>query len=187
MQAGYLVSEQSPTGVGALDHYRSVLLKDPSSVAAQKGIQILLEGLLDSAWQAAARDDLERATRFNDYAAAAGASEEMLNDLSLELAFLDKRDRARAGVFDAVSPIRALTVKRQTEPTLPRGVSSGSIELLFTVDEGGSVQDVQVVSVSNEALIDSAISAVRRWRFEPKLERGRPIPVRTGVRFSFQS
>ena len=187
MQAGHLVADMSPSGVGALDHYRSVLLKDPESAAAQKGIDILVDSLVDRAWSAAANDDIDLTRQLVGYAQDAGSDEAALADIGLELDFLERRERARQGMFDKVLPIRELTVRRQSQPQLPRGVDSGYVELLFTVDEEGDVADVQVVSVSDEVLVDAAVSAVQRWRFEPITERGRPLPVRSGVRFSFQS
>ena len=70
---------------------------------------------------------------------------------------------------------------------LPRNATGGWVELLFTVNEDGEVEDVAVVETSSESLRDPAISAVTKWRFEPYRDEGRPIPVRTGVRFSFQT
>jgi protein TonB len=66
-------------------------------------------------------------------------------------------------------------------------VTEGWVELLFTVSETGEVDDIEVVEASSPELEESAVNAVRRWRFEPYLEQGRPIPVRSGIRFTFQS
>ena len=117
----------------------------------------------------------------------AGASELQLASLTDELEFLRRRTQARAGIFSDVLPIRELTARRQQAPVLPRNASGGWVELLFTVNEDGEVEDVAVVESSNDSLRDPAINAVTKWRFEPYEDDGRPIPVRTGVRFSFQT
>ena len=101
--------------------------------------------------------------------------------------FLRRRTLARNGEFSEVLAIRDLVVRRQGAPILPRNAVEGWVELLFTVDEDGSVVDVEVVEATQDALRAPALVAVKKWRFDPYLESGRPIPVRSGVRFSFQT
>lgn len=187
MQEGHLLGTHSPTGIGAMDHYQSVLKRDPSSAAAKSGVQLVISGLLDQAWALSREGRLSEAKIVVAQAAEAGASSIELAEVNNELEFLERRAKARAGEFDDVLPIRSLVARRQNPPDLPRNVGAGWIELLFTVTEDGAVEDVVVVDSSTNALRGPAIAAVKKWRFEPYLDNGRPLPVRSGVRFSFQS
>lgn len=187
MQDGYLLGTQSPSGIGALDHYRSVLMKDPNSAAAQAGVQLVIGGLLDQAWSLSREERIAEALALVEQAEQAGASDLDLVAIHAELDFLQRRETARAGNFDAVLAIRDLVVRRQAAPLLPRNSEGGWVELLFTVYEDGSVQDIEVVETSSSELLEPAVDAVKKWRFEAYLENGRPIPVRSGVRFSFQT
>ncbi len=187
MQAGQLVGADSPSGVGALEHYRSVLKKDPNSAAARSGIELIVEGLIEQGWSAARGNRIDAVESAVENALGAGASQTQLAGLSDELDFLKRRAQARAGIFSDVLPIRDLVAKRQQAPVLPRNATGGWVELLFTVNEDGDVEDIAVVESSSDSLHDPAINAVNKWRFEPFEDDGRPIPVRTGVRFSFQT
>ncbi len=187
MQEGHLLGIHSPTGIGALDHYQSVLKKDPNSTAAQSGVGLVIDGLLDQAWALAREERLAEAATLVSQAEQAGATNSELRGIKSELDFLQRRATARAGNFDTVLAIRELVVRRQAAPILPRNSQGGWVELLFTVDEDGGVKDIEVVETSSSELLEPALSAVKKWRFEPYLDDGRPIPVRSGVRFSFQT
>lgn len=187
MQEGHLLGIHSPTGIGALDHYQSVLKKDPNSSAAQSGVGLVIDGLLDQAWALAREERLAEAATLVSQAEQAGATNSELRGIKSELDFLQRRATARAGNFDTVLAIRELVVRRQAAPILPRNSQGGWVELLFTVDEDGGVKDIEVVETSSSELLEPALSAVKKWRFEPYLDDGRPIPVRSGVRFSFQT
>ncbi len=187
MQQGYLVGQMSPTGIGALEHYRSVLKKDENSPAAKSGVRLVIDGLVERAWLLSRDEDLSDAQATVEMAVEAGADEEQLAEITNELAFLERRNRARAGQFDEMIAIRDLQAKRQAAPVLPKGITTGWVEVLFTVNEEGNVEDVLVADSSEPILDGPAIAAVSRWRFEPYMQMGRPLPVRSGVRFSFQS
>ncbi|MEM9622071.1 MAG: TonB family protein [Pseudomonadota bacterium] len=187
MQADNLVGQAGDQGPGALTHYRSALTKDPDSRAARSGIQLVINGLIERAWLQSRDEDLTDAEATVALAVEAGAETEQLAEINSELNFLHKRQRARAGKFDEVIAIGELQAKRRTAPVLPRGITEGWVELLFTVNEEGDVEDVVVVDASGYELYEPAVVAVGRWRFEPYRQLGRTMPVRSGVRFTFQS
>ena len=187
LQEGYLVGIDSPEGIGALDHFRSVLKKDPNSAAAQSGVQLVISGLIDRAWTLAKLDKPDEVEVVIRQAEDAGAIDAQLAEVTAELNFLTDRTAARAGSFDEVLPIGQLTARRQPAPVLPRNADGGWVELLFTVTETGDVIDVVVVEASNDVLSDPAMNAVEKWRFDPYLMSGRPMPVRSGIRFTFQT
>lgn len=88
---------------------------------------------------------------------------------------------------DFVSP-RTL---REVRPELPRFVAetlSGDhrIELRAEVDPTGTVTDVEPLTRgANPWLTGAANTALRRWRFEPALAKGRPVASRVVVTFRF--
>ena len=83
-----------------------------------------------------------------------------------------------------------LTVERSVAPTFPRRTSGaqreGWVELNFRIDSQGSVFDAVVVRSSDQIFEPSALNAIRKWRFQPYVENGVSMPVRSGVRFSFR-
>jgi periplasmic protein TonB len=68
-----------------------------------------------------------------------------------------------------------------------RAQVEGKVELEIVVLADGSVGRVNLVrSLDGRfGLDDEAISAVRRWRFEPARHSGKAVPVRVGVELSF--
>jgi TonB family protein len=61
---------------------------------------------------------------------------------------------------------------------------SGPVMLMANINEEGLVSDVQVIS-GNTILIDTAIKAVKQWRYSPTLLNGMPVPVVTPVTVVF--
>ncbi len=56
---------------------------------------------------------------------------------------------------------------------------SGRVVVEFTVTEEGRVRDPRIVSAEPPGVFDRAVlRGVRRWRFKPRVEQGRPVAVR---------
>ena len=67
-----------------------------------------------------------------------------------------------------------------------RAGASGEVVLRIEVDDRGRPAEVSVVSSSRNRDLDrAALRAVRRWRFEPALRDGQPVPgtVQQSIRF----
>jgi periplasmic protein TonB len=63
----------------------------------------------------------------------------------------------------------------------------GSIVLRVLVDTQGNAAEVAVVSGSGQAVLDqSAVEAVRRWKFSPAMEAGKPVAMAHDVRIRFR-
>jgi len=63
---------------------------------------------------------------------------------------------------------------------------SGAVTVEYTVDSKGEPRDVRVVEATPPGVFDkAAISAVKRWKYEPVVANGAPVevPVRTSIRF----
>jgi len=61
---------------------------------------------------------------------------------------------------------------------------SGTVELRATISEGGSVEELQVVS-GPPMLQQAALEAVRQWQYKPYLVNNRPVEVETAVNVIF--
>jgi protein TonB len=110
-------------------------------------------------------------SRRNQPKAAAAASAQQSQDLQSKL----KRTRYTAPEY----PERALAQK-----------ISGSVTVEFTVSTSGEPIDIRVVSAEPAGTFDrAAISAVKRWRYEPLTIDNVPqeVPARTTIRFNLPS
>jgi protein TonB len=110
-------------------------------------------------------------SRRNQPKAAAAASAQQSQDLQSKL----KRTRYTAPEY----PERALAQK-----------ISGSVTVEFTVSTSGEPIDIRVVQAEPAGTFDrAAISAVKRWRYEPLTIDNVPqeVPARTTIRFNLPS
>ncbi|HWB86890.1 MAG TPA: energy transducer TonB [Bryobacteraceae bacterium] len=61
----------------------------------------------------------------------------------------------------------------------------GDVELEAVIGENGSVEKVTIVS-GNPVLTRAAVEALKRWKFTPFVEGGKPIRVTAPVSFAFK-
>ena len=88
-------------------------------------------------------------------------------------------------------PISQLEFRRFVEPKRPTGIAArnkeGWVELQFWVDEKGKTVDVEITDAQPDRIFDqAALSAIRKWRFEPYRVDGKPTTTKTGVRLRFE-
>ena len=178
-----------PAAPNAFDLFNGVLARDPQSAAARRGLELVRAALLDRAGALIAAGSLEPVEPLLVQAKVAGAEAGRVTDLQRELDYQKRLADARAGRFDRVYTVGELKVTRQVAPAYPRGARSrgteGWVEVEFTVTEQGDVRDAKARSSSAAIFEGAAISAINRWRFDPIVDDGRPVPVRAVVRFSF--
>lgn len=62
---------------------------------------------------------------------------------------------------------------------------TGTVVLGITVGHDGSVQNVQIKKALFPSLDESAVTAVRKWRFEPAMKDGQPASMYMVVEFYF--
>jgi protein TonB len=86
-----------------------------------------------------------------------------------------------AGVGDVTNPVLIPESKIEPEyPELARVARlEGNVILQAVIHKDGSVGEVEVLRSNrpNMGFEDSAIAAVRQWRYEPALQNGRPVEV----------
>ncbi len=61
----------------------------------------------------------------------------------------------------------------------------GVVTLIFVVDASGKVVDPRVESSSNSAFDNPALSAVKKWKFEPGLRAGKRVATKMRVPIRF--
>ncbi|MBI4624801.1 MAG: TonB family protein [Verrucomicrobia bacterium] len=70
---------------------------------------------------------------------------------------------------------------------LSEGIIYGEVTLMMDVDRTGQLADVLVVTHTGRDFAESALDAVKQWRFEPALHQGRPVLVRAQQAFYFSA
>ena len=85
---------------------------------------------------------------------------------------------------DAPEPVIAVSPEYPEE--LLRHDFTGQALVEFTIDEEGNVQDVVVKSATSWDFGQAARDAIRKWKYEPPRENGRPVSIRAEKRFDFR-
>ena len=86
--------------------------------------------------------------------------------------------------------VSSLTRTKYSAPKYPRGAQrrgqTGWVDVVFTVDIDGTVQNVSIQdSDPGVTFVNAAVSAVEDWEFEPVTENGVTVPKRAAVRMLF--
>jgi protein TonB len=61
----------------------------------------------------------------------------------------------------------------------------GIVSMRVVINKDGGVDNVEVLS-GEQALRQSALNAVRQWRYKPLVLNGNPVPVVTEINLKFQ-
>jgi TonB family protein len=98
----------------------------------------------------------------------------------------DSAERDENGVYrvgGAVSAPSRLDVAKYPSEAAAAGIQ-GAVLVEIVIDESGTVADAKVVR-SIPLLDESALQAVRNWRFAPTVLNGQPVPVKMVVTVNF--
>ncbi|MEE9255247.1 MAG: energy transducer TonB, partial [Pseudomonadales bacterium] len=178
-----------PDEDNAYEMYRRILRDYPNNAHAKRGIKRVRDQLLTGGRRALDNRDVAEANSWLERALAADADADAVAELSRDIAYRRRLERAREGIFEEVLSLSDLNAVRRVKPKFPRtDERQGWVDVEFTVTEKGRVRDAVVKNRSVKGVFDdSALAALRRWRFEPVRENGRPIPVRVSFRFMFRA
>ncbi|HYM35088.1 MAG TPA: TonB family protein, partial [Steroidobacteraceae bacterium] len=190
-----------PAGDSAKDHITAARNADPTRTEIAELNTMLANKLVDQGKQALAGQSLDRAKFFATAARDVGArnSEPAISQLERDI---DQR-RASAATAAATKPAATATVAaapttapmgttvlKRTKYVLPefpetarRKSLTGWVEVSFTVNAKGAVEDAQVRASSPEDVFDAAaLRAVRQWKYEPPMLDGKPTAQRSAAR-----
>ena len=157
--------------------------------------------LLEEVHNAARAQDLPGARRWLAEAQAAGVNPGQLASAEAEIgaaaphaAAATPAPAARAPTVAPAAPtyVDASTLKRTrtVNPEYPpqareRGIE-GWVDLQFVVNTDGTVGEAQVVAAQPADVFEqSALEAVRHWRFQPVVREGAAVPQQARVRLRF--
>jgi TonB family protein len=90
------------------------------------------------------------------------------------------------GQGDLDRPIVRIEAIRPTYPDdLKQTNQAGGVMIEFFIDKHGQVRAPKVVSSSHDSFSASAMEAIRLWKFNPPIRRGKPVTVRARQQFDF--
>jgi TonB family protein len=94
---------------------------------------------------------------------------------------------ALPGVPDYV-PVKVNQTPEAVFPSvlIPMGVKSGSASVAVAVDDAGRLTDYLVTAYTHPAFADSAVAAIKKWKFEPAMIHGIPRNSKSDLTFRFQ-
>jgi TonB family protein len=85
-------------------------------------------------------------------------------------------------------PVKVHQTEEAAYPSslVPLGIKSGSASVAIAVDDAGQLTDYLVTAYTHPAFADSAVAAIRKWKFEPAMIRGFPRNSKSDLTFRFQ-
>ncbi|WP_116807838.1 energy transducer TonB [Steroidobacter cummioxidans] len=177
-----------PPGDSARDLLAGLRTAAPNRPEVDELSRTLSTRLLDSGRQAMNAKAFERSSQL---IAAAKDVGQRFNGPAIAQAEADLTS-ARDANQQQTNIVSAASLKRvrMVSPSYPdsarkRGIE-GWVELAFTVQTNGSVDQVEVRNASPaDVFDDAAIRAVRQWRFEPVERNGTRVEQRAMVRLKF--
>lgn len=93
--------------------------------------------------------------------------------------------------LDSLVVLRPLKFKSYFQPSFSAMltfivVTEGHVQVAVRVDTEGRPTDSLVLAYSHRELADSTLDAVRRWRFEPEMVEGHPVPAQCTFSLEFR-
>jgi protein TonB len=61
----------------------------------------------------------------------------------------------------------------------------GDVVMSATVDKDGTLETIRILSTASPLLNQSALDAVKQWRYRPYIVSGEPVPVSITLKVSF--
>lgn len=177
-----------PPGDSARDLLASLRAAAPNRPEADELARALSTRLLDSGRQAMNAKAFDRSSQL---IAAAKDVGQRFNGPAIAQAEADLiAARDQNSQLSNVVSAASLKRVRMVSPAYPdaarkRGIE-GWVELAFTVQTNGTVDQVEVRNASPaDVFDDAAVRAVRQWRFEPVEKNGERVEQRAMVRLKF--
>jgi TonB family protein len=177
-----------PPGDSARDLLAALRTAAPTRPEVEELSRTLSTRLLDSSKQAMSAKIYDRSAQFLAAARDVGAryNEAAIAQAEADLARAREASAQQTNIVSAAS----LTRVRMINPTYPESArkrgTEGWVELAFTVQTNGTVDDVEVRNASPANVFDdAAVRAVRQWRFEPVVRNGEKVTQRALVRLRF--
>lgn len=107
--------------------------------------------------------------------------------------FIEQIDNGELSSDSVIESDRPAAPKFRVPPVFPekclkRGDDDFEVfvDFKFDIAEDGSVESIQLIDTNDDCFVDAARESLRQWRYDPRLEDGKPVR-RIGVttRFTF--
>jgi TonB family protein len=203
-----------PVRNNAVLHFRAAAEVNAADPAVRNARETLVAALLTMADNELGKQRLAPASRLIDAAGSINSSAPGLDVLKRRVRELQSQAEAAATAAAAAAAVpdpaaEAVPAPATSTPATPVIVSestlrrvnspdpvypqraleqlvSGWVELQFTVARDGSVQNIEVMEASPRGTFDrAAITALKRWRYEPVMRDGETVPQRAHMRMRF--
>ncbi len=92
---------------------------------------------------------------------------------------------ARAGMGGASKPVKTVHIQPEYPAIAKRAKFEGTVFLDLLVDDKGNVVEHKVIRGAPMGLTESAVEAVRQWKYSPAMMNGQPISVWLNVSVRF--
>jgi TonB family protein len=177
-----------PAGGSAKDALLELRTAAPTRPEVEELSRALSTRLIDISKQAMVAKAFERSAQLLTASREVGAR---YNEAAIAQAEQELRaTRDQTALQTNIVSTASLKRTRMVNPVYPesarkRGIE-GWVELTFTVQPNGAVDEVAVRNASPATVFDdAAIRAIRQWRFEPIVRNGERVPQRAMVRLKF--
>jgi protein TonB len=87
---------------------------------------------------------------------------------------------------DTEPPVPVRTVPPEYPGALKRSGVSGIVTVNCLIDEKGDVQEITLEKASEDAFIQPALEAVRKWKFKPAKKGGVAVAIRVSIPVRFR-
>jgi len=175
-----------PASDSARYYLEQLVQAEPAGAATLAARTAFGARLLDEAHAAVQAQDAPRAREWLAAASAAGASAGEIAAVQAELAAAPAAGAADAGFVSAST----LTRTHYLAPVYPvaartKGIE-GWVDVQFLVNTDGALSEVAIVGAQPVGVFEqSALEAVRHWRYQPVVRAGVAIAQRARVRLRF--
>jgi TonB family protein len=176
-----------PAGNNAYEELLALRQKYPDSNEVRTEQQQLAFAFLERTRTALAAGDIETARAFLSRVDTLVPNMAATKALQTELAAAQQEHNFAANVMQA----KTLKRVREVPPSYPREAErlgiKGWVDVEFTIAPDGTTQNVIVRNAEPPRTFDqSAVDAVKRWRFEPVMRDGAAVSQRAAMRIRFE-
>jgi TonB family protein len=180
-----------PAGDSARHYVDLLRAADPNLEGLADTSVLFATRALDESRKFAAAGNLDRADAFLRAAADAGAPASEIAAITQQLTTSRIARPAAAPPAPAVLPEKDMRRTKFVAPSYPDRAREreieGWVDLEFTVNKDGTTSNGVVKAAEPEGVFDrSALQAVERWRYEPRVVNGQVVDQRVHARLRFQ-
>lgn len=95
-----------------------------------------------------------------------------------------------AGPYQIGGDVSAPHILKSVEPVYPdearRARAEGTVVLSVVVDASGHATEIKIIRPLGLGLDEKAVEAVKKWKFQPAMRNGEPVPVQVTIEVNFR-